>query len=96
VKAVVKAVSEDIPCNWAAASADLDTIERYLDDGIAYIIIARPRLKDPISARCLLCLSRPHNGGTRCERTAKLRSDGWSKVTGHDVIDLAKKFQDSV
>lgn len=20
--------------------------------------------------------------------------DGWSKVTGHDVIDLAKKFQD--
>ena len=27
-------------------------------------------------------------------RDGKVAVDGWSKVTGHDVIDLAKKFQD--
>lgn len=27
-------------------------------------------------------------------KSGKVAVDGWSKVTGHDVIDLAKKFQD--
>ena len=27
-------------------------------------------------------------------KDGKVAVDGWSKMTGHDVIDLAKKFQD--
>ena len=27
-------------------------------------------------------------------KDGKVAVDGWSKVTGHDVIDLAKKFED--
>ena len=27
-------------------------------------------------------------------RDGKVATDGWSKLTGHDVIDLAKKYQD--
>jgi phosphoribosylformimino-5-aminoimidazole carboxamide ribotide isomerase len=27
-------------------------------------------------------------------RDGKVAVDGWSKMTGHDVVDLAKKFQD--
>ena len=27
-------------------------------------------------------------------KDGKVAVDGWSKVTGHDVLDLAKKFQD--
>jgi phosphoribosylformimino-5-aminoimidazole carboxamide ribotide isomerase len=27
-------------------------------------------------------------------RDGKVAVDGWSKLTGHDVLDLAKKFQD--
>jgi len=27
-------------------------------------------------------------------KDGKVAVDGWSKLTGHDVIDLAKKFQD--
>jgi phosphoribosylformimino-5-aminoimidazole carboxamide ribotide isomerase len=27
-------------------------------------------------------------------REGKVATDGWSKLTGHDVIDLAKKFED--
>ncbi|MEP6678716.1 MAG: HisA/HisF-related TIM barrel protein, partial [Betaproteobacteria bacterium] len=27
-------------------------------------------------------------------REGKVATDGWSKMTGHDVVDLAKKFED--
>ena len=27
-------------------------------------------------------------------RTARSPTDGWSKLTGHDVVDLARKFED--
>ena len=27
-------------------------------------------------------------------KDGKVAVDGWSKLTGHDVIDLAKKFED--
>ena len=27
-------------------------------------------------------------------RDGKVATDGWSKMTGHDVVDLAKKFED--
>jgi len=27
-------------------------------------------------------------------RDGKVATDGWSKITGHEVIDLAKKFED--
>jgi phosphoribosylformimino-5-aminoimidazole carboxamide ribotide isomerase len=27
-------------------------------------------------------------------RDGKVATDGWSKLTGHDVVDLGKKFQD--
>ena len=27
-------------------------------------------------------------------KNGKVAVDGWSKMTGHDVIDLAKKFED--
>ena len=27
-------------------------------------------------------------------KDGKVAVDGWSKITGHDVIDLAKRFED--
>jgi len=45
VKAVIKAVGADIPVQLGGGIRDLDTVERYLDDGIAYIIIGTAAVK---------------------------------------------------
>ena len=73
---------------------DLDTIERYLDDGLSYVIIGTAAVKKPwFPARCLLGIWRPHHRGPGCQ--------GWQgghrwleQAVNHEVIDLAKKFED--
>src|SRR6516225_3609042 len=39
IKEIVAAVGNDIPIQLGGGIRDLDTIERYLDDGISYVII---------------------------------------------------------
>ena len=39
IKAIVKSVGGDIPIQLGGGIRDLDTIERYLDSGISYVII---------------------------------------------------------
>jgi phosphoribosylformimino-5-aminoimidazole carboxamide ribotide isomerase len=55
VKAILKAVAsfaeendvEEIPVQLGGGIRDLDTIERYLDDGLSYIIIGTAAVKNP-------------------------------------------------
>jgi len=94
VKAVVQAVGGDIPVQLGGGIRDLDTIERYLDDGIAYIIIGTAAVKTPGFLHDACYAFPGHIMVGLDARDGKVAVDGWSKVTGHDVIDLAKKFQD--
>ena len=43
----LKAVGDDIPVQLGGGIRDLDTIERYLDDGISYVIIGTAAVKNP-------------------------------------------------
>src|SRR5438552_14833036 len=94
VKAVVKAVGEDIPVQLGGGIRDLDTIERYLDDGIAYIIIGTAAVKNPGFLHDACYAFPGHIIVGLDAREGKVATDGWSKLTGHDVVDLAKKYED--
>jgi phosphoribosylformimino-5-aminoimidazole carboxamide ribotide isomerase len=72
----------------------MDTIERYLDDGIAYIIIGTAAVKTPGFLHDACYAFPGHIMVALDAKNGKVAVDGWSKMTGHDVIDLAKKFQD--
>ena len=72
---------------------DLDTIERYLDDGIAYVIIGTAAVKNPGLLHDA-CGAFPGQIIVGLDaRDGKVATDGWSKLTGHEVVDLAKKFE---
>ena len=87
---ITDVVGDDIPVQLGGGIRDLDTIERYLDNGISYVIIGTAAVKNPASpARRLRRLPRPHHRRPR-RQDGKVAVDGWSKLTGHDVIDLAK------
>jgi phosphoribosylformimino-5-aminoimidazole carboxamide ribotide isomerase len=94
VKAVIKAIGGDIPVQLGGGIRDLDTVERYLDDGISYIILGTAAVKTPgfLHDACY-AFPGPIMVGLDA-KDGKVAVDGWSKVTGHDVLDLAKKFQD--
>src|SRR4026209_2780655 len=94
VKAVVKAIGGDIPVQLGGGIRDLDTVERYLDDGIAYIILGTAAVKTPGFLHDACYAFPGHIMVGLDARDGRVAVDGWSKVTGHDVIDLAKKFQE--
>ncbi|HSJ99177.1 MAG TPA: 1-(5-phosphoribosyl)-5-[(5-phosphoribosylamino)methylideneamino]imidazole-4-carboxamide isomerase [Myxococcota bacterium] len=94
VKDILAALDSDIPVQLGGGIRDLDTIERYLDDGVSYIIIGTAAVKNPGFLHEACDAFPGHIMVGLDARDGKVATDGWSKLTGHDVIDLAKRFQD--
>ena len=94
VKAIVAAVNPDIPIQLGGGIRDLDTIERYLDDGVSYVIIGTAAVKNPGFLHEACDAFPGHIMVGLDAKDGKVATDGWSKLTGHDVLDLAKRFQD--
>ena len=94
IKAIVAQVGDSIPVQLGGGIRDLDTIERYLDDGISYVIIGTAAVKNPGLLHDACYAFPGHIIVGLDARDGKVATDGWSKMTGHDVIDLARKFED--
>ena len=94
IREIVSVIGEEIPVQLGGGIRDLDTIERYLDDGISYVIIGTAAVKNPGFLHDACTAFPGHIIVGLDARDGKVATDGWSKMTGHDVVDLAKKFQD--
>ncbi|GAA5179229.1 1-(5-phosphoribosyl)-5-[(5-phosphoribosylamino) me thylideneamino]imidazole-4-carboxamide isomerase [Niveibacterium umoris] len=94
IQEIVAAVGDDIPVQLGGGIRDLDTIERYLDDGVSYVIIGTAAVKNPGFLHDACGAFPGHIIVGIDAKDGKVAVDGWSKLTGHDVIDLAKKFED--
>jgi len=94
VKAIIKEIGNEIPIQLGGGIRDLDTIERYLDDGISYIIIGTAAVKSPGFLKDACTAFGGHIIVGLDAKDGKVATDGWSKLTGHEVVDLALKFQD--
>lgn len=94
---VVHAITEaypDMPVQVGGGIRDEKTIEAYLDAGVKYVIIGTKAVTDPhfISEICVgfpghIIVGLDAKGG-------KVATDGWSKVSRHDVIDMAQRFEE--
>jgi phosphoribosylformimino-5-aminoimidazole carboxamide ribotide isomerase len=94
VKAIIKEIGGEIPIQLGGGIRDLDTIERYLDDGLSYIIIGTAAVKSPGFLKDACTAFGGHIMVGLDAKDGKVATDGWSKLTGHEVVDLALKFQD--
>jgi len=94
VRDIVGAVGAQVPIELGGGIRDLDTIESYLDAGVTYIIIGTAAVKNPgfLSDACYAFPGHVIAGLDAKE--GKVAVEGWSKMTGHDVVDLAKKFEE--
>jgi phosphoribosylformimino-5-aminoimidazole carboxamide ribotide isomerase len=94
IKAIIQALGDAVPVQLGGGIRDLDTIERYLDDGITYVIVGTAAVKTPGFLHDACYAFPGHVMVALDARDGKVAVDGWSKMTRHDVVDLAKKFQD--
>jgi len=94
IKAILAEVGDEIPVQLGGGIRDLDTIERYLDDGLSFIIIGTAAVKNPGFLHDACSAFGGHIIVGLDAKDGKVATDGWSKLTGHEVVDLACKFQD--
>jgi phosphoribosylformimino-5-aminoimidazole carboxamide ribotide isomerase len=94
IRAIVKAVGDAVPVQLGGGIRDLDTIEKYLDDGVTYIVIGTAAVKNPGFLQDACTAFGGHIIVALDAKDGKVAVEGWSKLTGHDVVDLAKKFED--
>ena len=94
IREVVSVIGEEIPVQLGGGIRDLDTIERYLDHGVSYVIIGTAAVKTPGFLHDACTAFAGHVLVALDAKDGKVAVDGWSKMTGHDVADLAKKFED--
>jgi phosphoribosylformimino-5-aminoimidazole carboxamide ribotide isomerase len=93
IRAIVNEVGVQVPVQIGGGIRDLDTIERYLDGGISYVIIGTAAVKNPGFLHDA-CSAFPGQVIVGLDaRDGKVATDGWSKLTGHDVVDLGRKFE---
>ena len=94
IRAILDEVGGDVPVQLGGGIRDLDTIERAIDAGIRYVIIGTAAVKNPGFLRDACSAFGGHIIVGLDAKDGKVATDGWSKLTGHEVVDLARKFQD--
>jgi len=93
VHQIVKAYP-DVPVQIGGGIRDEKTIETYLDAGVKYVIIGTKAVTDPhfISE---ICAGFPGHIIVGLDaKDGKVATEGWSKVSRHDVIDMAQRFEE--
>ncbi len=93
VRSIVQAVGPDMPVQLGGGIRDLETIERYLDLGVTYIIIGTAAVKVPGFLHEACDAFPGHIMVGLDAKGGNVAVNGWSKLTGHDVCDLAKRFE---
>ena len=94
IRKILKSVGSEVDVQLGGGIRDLDTIERYLDAGLRYVIIGTAAVKNPGFLQDACTAFGGHIIVGLDAKDGKIATDGWSKLTRHDVVDLGKKFED--
>lgn len=83
----------DVPIQVGGGIRDEDTVQAYLDVGVQYVIIGTQAVSAPHFVNDL-CLEFPGHIIVGLDaKDGKVAIDGWSKLSHHDVIDMAQHFE---
>jgi len=94
IRRILREVGSAVDVQLGGGIRDLDTIERYLDAGLRYVIIGTAAIRNPGFLQDACTAFGGHVIVGLDARDGKVATDGWSKLTRHDVVDLGKKFED--
>ena len=93
VEAIARAYPE-VPIQVGGGVRDEETVQAYLDAGVQFVILGTKAVAAPHFVNDM-CLEFPGHIIVGLDaRDGKVAIDGWSKLSNHDVIDLAQRFVD--
>ena len=93
---VIEAIASkfpELPIQVGGGIRDEDTIQAYLDTGVRYVILGTKAVNAPHFVSDMCAAFPGHIIVGLDAKDGKVAIDGWSKLSGHDVIDLAQHFQ---
>ncbi len=90
----IRSAFPDVPMQVGGGIRDEDTIQAYLDMGVHFVILGTKAVNAPHFVSDVCAEFPGHIIVGLDAKDGKVAIDGWSKLSGHDVIDLAKKYQD--
>jgi phosphoribosylformimino-5-aminoimidazole carboxamide ribotide isomerase len=83
----------DLPIQVGGGIRDEDTIQTYLEAGVEYVIIGTKAVNAPHFVADI-CIEFPGHIIIGLDaKDGKVAIDGWSKLSHHDVIDMAQHFE---
>lgn len=94
---VIEAISQahpNIPIQVGGGIRSEETIQGYLDAGVRYVILGTKAVNVPHFVGDMSAEFPGHIIVGLDAKDGKVAIDGWSKLSRHDVIDLAQRFQD--
>ncbi len=83
----------NVPVQVGGGIRDEDTIERYIESGVRYVILGTKAVNEPHFVSDLCAEFAGHIIVGLDVKEGRLAVDGWSKLSGHDLIDLAQHFE---
>jgi phosphoribosylformimino-5-aminoimidazole carboxamide ribotide isomerase len=83
----------DVPIQVGGGIRDEETIENYLDIGVSFVIIGTGAVNEPHFVADAALAYPGHVIVGLDAKDGKVAIDGWSKLSNHDVIDLAQHFE---
>jgi phosphoribosylformimino-5-aminoimidazole carboxamide ribotide isomerase len=93
----VEAIAQEfpkLPIQVGGGIRDEDTIQAYLDRGVQFVILGTKAVNAPHFVSDVCAEFPGHIIVGLDAKDGKVAIDGWSKLSGHDVIDLALRWQD--
>jgi phosphoribosylformimino-5-aminoimidazole carboxamide ribotide isomerase len=93
---VIHAIRETYPniqIQVGGGIRDEETIQGYLDAGVDFVIIGTKAVSAPHFVKDIAMEFPGHIIIGLDAKDGKIAIDGWSKLSHHDVIDLAQKFE---
>ena len=92
VRAILAAIP-DIPVQLGGGIRDIEDAETYLDLGLQYLILGSKAVREPHFVSDM-CVEFPGHIIVGLDaKDGKVAVDGWSKLSKHDVIDMAQHFE---
>ncbi len=83
----------DVPVQIGGGIRDEDTIQGYLNAGVQYVIIGTKAVSEPHFVSDAALEFPGHIIIGLDAKDGKVAINGWSKLSRHDVIDMAQKFE---
>lgn len=83
----------DVAIQVGGGIRDEDTIQSYLDAGVRFVLLGTKAVAAPHFVADV-CVEFPgHIIVALDARNGRVATDGWSKLSNHDVVDLAQHFE---